>query len=577
FQGDMLAHKGIIRWMDIVAGIPWRSARHVAARIDKVVSQLPGLAPTPYVFCPIGCDFVGPIHDLLPLVDRYNQQHYPDTGVFVVNGGLDDHLALVGCHQERLAVVDLDPNPYWMGFYASRPELKRACNQVTRALLCAEKLAALRPAYDEQRGPLESAWKRVVVSNHHDFITGTSPDATFREEQKPWLDEAASLAERALSGLLDGQAVPLARPARPPVWHLSDGVLTASCQHYGLVLSESAGGCLTSLKVDDEEQLAGPGNDLVAYHDSGGLWRLGHEFRGGHFKAVECASQSPARISARERDGLLEVRIDSRLGDRRFARWLWLRADEPVIRMRLQGAANHRLTITCRFSTRLRADRLTMDVPGGMLERPAHKLFDPTFWPARTFAHVHDRGRERGLAAFLGGPAAISFDEESARLELMALRNVPRERAYGFLPILCHPIGGSSPDVQTFDYGVWFTRAGGALENRLPSLARRVLDQAWLHPRQPDPTALADQAVTVDRADVLVGAVKSASRGEGFIVRLECFAHRPSEVHLRAARPIIAAWSCDARERDLGPLLVSDGCVTVPLSGSITSVRLRLA
>jgi len=577
FQGDMLAHKGLIRWMGMVAGIPWRSARHVARRIDGFVARLAKLASTPYLFCPIGCDFVDPIHDLLPLIDRYNRQRYPDTGVFVINAGLDDHLALVACHGDRLPVVDLDPNPYWMGFYASRPELKRACNHVTHALLRAEKLAVLRPKLDGHQPELAQAWDHIAVATHHDFITGTSPDATFEDEQKPWLAEAATGAERALARLLDGAAPPSSRPAVAPEWHLSDGVLKVCSEHYRLVLSEAAGGCLTSLIVDGEEQLAGPANDLVAYHDSGGLWRLGHEFRGGHFRPVAWASRAPARIRAWQRDGLLQVRVDSLIGDRRFARSLWLRADEPVLRMRLQGSAARRLTVTCRFPTRVRAHSLTMDVPGGMLDRPARKLYDPTFWPARTFAHVRDGEREHGLAAFLGGPAAIAFDEKHATLEMMVLRNAPRERAFGFLPILCHPIGGSSPGVQIFDYGVWFTRAGGVLENRLPLLARRVLDPAWLAPGRPDATALAGQAVTVDRPDVLVTAVKPASRGEGVIVRLECFARRACEVHVRAARPITAARLCDARERDQASLVVSAEGVKVPLLGSITSVRLVLA
>lgn len=575
FQGDMLAHKGIVRWMDVVAAIPWRSARHVARRIDGYVTKLAKLAATPYVFCPIGCDFVGPIRDLLPLLDRYNQQRYPETGVFVVNAGLDDYLALVGCHSERLPVVDFDPNPYWMGFYASRPEVKRICNQVVRALTRAEKLSVLHPKPEAHQQDLSRAWERLTLANHHDFITGTSPDATFHAEQKPWLEEAVQRSERALAGWLEGRVAPPARAATAPKWHLDDGVLRVSCEHYQVRLSEMAGGCMTSLLLDGEEQLSGPANDLVAHRDSGGLWRLGHEFRGGHFREVERASRGYARIRAQERDGLLEVRIDSHLGGRRFARWLWLRADEPVIRMRLVGAAGSPLTITCRFPTHLHAEHLTMDVPGGMLERPARKLYDPTFWPARSFAHA--RERERGLAVFMGGPAAVSFDPPSGALALMAMRNAPRERAFAVLPLLCHPVGGTSPHEQTFDYGMCFTRAGGALENRLPSLARRVLDASWLNPSQPDPMALADQVVTVDRPDVLVTAVKPASRGEGVIVRLESFAGRACQVRLRAIRPIVAARLCDARERDQADLTMVDGSVVVPVSSAITSIRLMLA
>jgi len=37
FQGDMLAHLGVIRWMGLVLGVPWRTGRHVARRIAKLV------------------------------------------------------------------------------------------------------------------------------------------------------------------------------------------------------------------------------------------------------------------------------------------------------------------------------------------------------------------------------------------------------------------------------------------------------------------------------------------------------------------------------------------------------------
>jgi hypothetical protein len=76
---------------------------------------------------------------------------------------------------------------------------------------------------------------------------------------------------------------------------------------------------------------------------------------------------------------------------------------------------------------------------------------------------------------------------------------------------------------------------------------------------------------------VLVGAVKPASRGPGVVVRLEKFARHASQVGLHAARPITAAWLCDARERDLRPLPVVAGCVEVPLALALTSVRLVLA
>jgi hypothetical protein len=583
FQGDLLAHLGIVRWMDVPAAVSWRTSRHVARRINGFVRQLEGLAATPYVFCPIGCDFVKPIRGLLDLVDRYNHDYYPQTGIWAVNAGLDDYLALVDCHRGRLPVLALDPNPYWMGFYASRPHFKRACNRIERELVRAEKLATLRPNGKPWRRDARQAWELLVLANHHDFITGTSPDRTVRAEQRPWLVEAAALAAQTTTAVMDGQRPPRSARARSPGWELRHGCLRVETNDYRLTLSEAAGGCLTSLEFGNGEQLVGPANDLCAYSDSGGLWRLGHEFRGGRFRLVEQSSAGPAHVDACERDGLLEVRITSLLRGRPFVRWLWLRAHDPVIRLRVQGAVAAGHSLTCRFPLRLRANRLRMDVPGGLVERPAHKLHAPTFWPARSFAHVSvdDRAAgsddpQAGMAVFLGGPAAISL-QPPGTLEWLAARNARKERAFGFIPILCHPIGGSTPEEQALDYAVCFTSSGGVIENRLPALARRVLSDEYLSPGGSDAEALAAQAVTCDRADVLVGAVKPAGSGQGVIARLECFVQKfPLTVHLRAARAIQSARLCTARERDLRSLPIVDGAVVVPIDGSITSVRLVL-
>ena len=91
----------------------------------------------------------------------------------------------------------------------------------------------------------------------------------------------------------------------------------------------------------------------MSYRDSGGLWRMGHEFRGGFFVEHARASQQPARIKTHVRNDVLEVRIDSEFDERRFVRRLWMRKNAPVLRMRLEGSARRGRTITCRFPTRL--------------------------------------------------------------------------------------------------------------------------------------------------------------------------------------------------------------------------------
>lgn len=577
FQGDMLAHLGVIRWMGMVLGMPWRTGRHIARRIGGFVRALAPVSRTPYLFCPIGCDFNDPIQGLGALLHRHNRMRYGDTGVWVVSAGLDDYLELVDCHRVALPVLALDPNPYWMGFYASRPDIKRRCKRTTHKLLLAEKLAARS---ETVAGPvatqLRQAWTRIVLSNHHDFITGTSPDRTWHGEQKPWLHDAERFADEALRLIAREEAeahrVPEAAAHSPIEWSQHRGRLVVKTPLLSFELAEEVGGCFVGLAdASGRARLAGVGNDLVVYRDSGGLWRMGHEYRGGTFRETERASEGSATIAAHEAHGKLRVTIRSMLGGRPFARELWVDADSAVLRMRVTGAARARTTVTCRFAAALSAAELTMDVPGGVVVRPAQKGFAPTFWAARSFVHLRGEGAQGGLAAALAGPACASLSAPGV-LEWVAARNATRERAYGVLPVLAHPASGSEPHPHALDYALWFTPPGDHVEHGLPAWARRVLLDAWV---DPELSARADAVVVCDRADVVVTAVKAASRGAGLVVRLKRFSDVGGAAVIQCgARPVRAAVLCDARERDLEPLGVSEGRVVVPMDRAIVSVRL---
>ena len=606
FQGDMLASLGIIRWMGHTFGINWRSERHIARRIKGFVKQLAPLARTPYLFCPIGCDFNGPIHDLLALTDRYNETRFQDTGVWVVNAAMEDYLELVDHYRDELPTLTLDPNPYWMGFYASRPEAKQLCNRITRKLVLAESLSALdaptpgdgdasASVQGRQGSPravqdrLRAAWDLVVVSNHHDFITGTSPDRIWIQEQRKWLQGAEALAQGALEQVragLDGALKGRAAPPAAPQWSLERGRLEVSVQgHYHLILDAESGGCLTSLKQggpDGEQILSGPGNDLVSHYDSGGLWRMGHEFRGGTFRERQRASDLPATVEAREVGGVLEVRVASQLEGLPMTRWLWMEQGSPLIRMRLLGAAARRRSVTIALPTLLHTGELSMDVAGGVVTRRSHKLFSPTYWPARSVAHMHHEGRghDSGVALFMGGPACVSLGAAGV-LSWLALRNAPREVAWGFVPIPAHPASGLDDAPHAMDYTLMLTPHGDLVSNRLPQLSRQVLLSAWLEEEDWDGMERRmSRLVRTDRDDVQLSTLKPAHRGRGVIARLESLAPAGTLVRLRlglgSGARIKGATLCDARERDLRDLPVEQGQVEVPLQGAITSVRLMV-
>jgi hypothetical protein len=576
FQGDMLAHLGVIRWMGMTLGVPWRTGRHIASRIDALVRKLAPLSRTPYLFCPIGCDFNGPIHKLVTLLDRYNRTYFQDTGTWVLSAGMNDHLALVDEHRTLLPVLELDPNPYWMGFYATRPNMKRLCSRVVRKLVLAEKLAFGQGAERRLKPNFDEAWDLVAVSNHHDFITGTSPERVFMGEQLPWLRRAEALANTALERVhIETESTPRVSEAAPE-WSFADGKLEIYTTQYTLVLSENDGGCITSYRTnpDGEERLLAPSNDLIAYADSGGLWRMGHEYRGGHFREIARASQSRADIDVSTHGEWLEVAIHSKVLGERITRRMWLKNDWPIIRMHVDGVAKRHTTITCRFTTNSLARTMTMNVPGGVLERPMRKLYDPTFWPARSFAHFEDV-KDWGFAVFLGGPACISMSRAGV-VEWVVLRNAPFEKAFGFLPLPAHPASGVGTAEDGVEYSVWFTRKGDYRAHHLPRYVRTSLRSALLPFGSADLDSIANSQITTTHPDVLVTAIKPASRGPGTVLRLRSYRpHERIEIDLRcAARRICKAHVCDARERDIEDVTVDDGAAKVVITRAITSIRL---
>ena len=583
-QGDLLAHRGITRTFVFPSAIPDRSDRNVAGKIERFAAQLATYSRTPYLFCPIGFDFVSPITDLVTLLDRYNRMHYPATGIWALNAGVDDYLALVDCYRVTLPVLELDPNPYWTGFYTSRPTLKRRCHELVDLLLLAERLALLpENAGAEQTiaKELEDAWWDAVVSNHHDFITGTSPDWVVRHEQQPWLERAAATTSAAVTRLTPdtyqaGHQRPVVNKVELPEWRSQGGRIEVHTPHYAVELSEDSGGGIIRCwcPATQSPLLTGISNDLVSYKDSGGLWRMGYEFRGGVFKETARASDRPARLQVNECGSSLEVTCITQLDGETIHRKLWFRSDSPMIRLSVEGRAAERRTVIVRFDTDVSASHLAMDTPGGVTVRPPAKIYAPTFWPLQHFVHIQQNAGGRGAALCLGMPGAVSYRPDG-RLEVVALRNAIRERAFRFLPLLGMPVTGHEQATHIFDYALVFTPAGDWRDNGIPLVARSVVDRLWDTKGLAEIHELAESVVTTDRPDVIVNAVKPASRGDGLIARLSTLTSPGSPVTVTLRNRIVkAAFLCDARERDLEPLQVLDGTVHLTMPGNVGTVRL---
>jgi alpha-mannosidase len=307
---------------------------------------------------------------------------------------------------------------------------------------------------------------------------------------------------------------------------------------------------------------------------------MGHEYSGGFLRRETAASDRPVRLQIREEGDSLEVVSEVDLAGQRIRRQLWFGSDSPLILGRVEGRAAARRTVALSFETGLAASGLAMAQPGGVVERPLRRWYEPTFWPLQHFVHVQEPDDGRGLAAFVRFPAAVSCSE-GGRLELVALRNATRERAYGVLPLPATPAKGYEREEYAFEYALLFTHTGDWRVNDLPALARALYQGPWRDRATRELWDWADAAVRVTGpegvpADVTVSALKPASRGEGLILRLVALAapEDPVTIELRG-QSIRVATLCDARERDLEELPLQSGRLRLRMPGPIVTLRIR--
>ena len=179
-------------------------------------------------FAPAGGDFALALFpngtSWLDLIGEYDAQapEVPATpGTFL--DYMDKALQAAGLQE-----ITLQAQNYWTGHFASRPRLKILHNRAARNLLAAEAASTLlRAASIESAATLDAldraittAWEALVPSSHHDYVTGTSPDRVYWNEQLPLLELAARLAEDALEqgvARIAGAVQPKANSGEIPV------------------------------------------------------------------------------------------------------------------------------------------------------------------------------------------------------------------------------------------------------------------------------------------------------------------------------------------------------------------------
>jgi hypothetical protein len=174
----------------------------VDGQIDKYLAALSPTSPTPYVYVAVGCDFQHPKPDLVADLAEYNQTRYPTTGAWAVDAPFDIYMQLVAAHRQALPTLQQDLTPYFMGFYGSRPAVKRGVRDAARPFFEAEAYAT---ALGAAGGALmQNAWpalEHLTFADHHDFVTGTATDEVVAGEQLPLLQTAQQAGQSAFDGV----------------------------------------------------------------------------------------------------------------------------------------------------------------------------------------------------------------------------------------------------------------------------------------------------------------------------------------------------------------------------------------
>jgi hypothetical protein len=576
-QGDMLAFSGVSRVYLFPMAFPNRSRAHVRRMIATYAGQLFPLARTPYTLCPLGFDFVGPTPRLTELLERYNQLDYPSTGIWVVNAGMDDYFSLLEEYRQDLPLVEMDLLPYWTGFYTSRPALKHVCHQTIARLQALETEILMEKSHDQDTriSQVEDLWQDALVSNHHDFITGTAPDKVVEAEQVPLLQNIL-VRSQSLAKDQDVKrkiAAPKVTKQILPVWDRRGGRIVVRARNFTAEFDEDMGGCLTTVHgIGNGSGFLEPGSaDLVLVRESGGLWRMGNELAGGIFREVDLASHHPIQLEVSVDGDELKIRSEHFLGGEKIIRTYHIRIDEERILVSVQGRAPRKHTLLLRWRLKKPPASLIMENPGALIERPNQRHYQPTYWPVQRLFVTRDRHGKRGVAFHFQEPGAAAVTA-SGDVDLVALRNAEIERYYGWLPVPGQPASGHEKETFTALFGIHPLAAG---EMTLGHLARLAQAEFWSGSDGKSTASAIRRLLRCSTNGVEIIALKPASRGQGWIARLMALAAPQGNFSLSTVeKRIERAWLCDGRERDLMPLPVQAGKLRLQMKAAFATIRL---
>lgn len=432
----------------LVAYLSYPNAWDAIHRLPDEVEQVSALrayveeqfarTDSKYAFIPMGSDFIDPLPNVVSLVDRWNAADQKTILVIADPATAFRHIA-----SQPLPEVTVDLNPIWQAFYNTRPFAKIADKESEYFLTAADKFGLLLNSTPS------TAWETAAVNAHYDNVGAVSFDWVWDSTQRPRFEQAVSTAADDLSATLTQIANGIESPliifnptswarsevieinggldlpgaqrlaantiairadsvpaigwtargdglGRPPaqtakaVMAANDGAVTLSNGLVSVTLDPAHGGAFSNLSISGLPNLLSTyGDDITYWEDDGDVY-------GASFgDEIARESRTTATITVLAEGPLLaRARVNFTLGGQPITKTVTLRADSPLIEVRLDLRALPGSSVIAHTPTTLETETRTDDlgfaafthevdnspiVPGDVTYR--RKIFYPfTYW-----------------------------------------------------------------------------------------------------------------------------------------------------------------------------------------------------
>jgi glycosyl hydrolase family 38 len=446
-----------------------------------------------YVFIPMGSDFIDPLPNLQSLISKWNAAD-PRTALVIA----DPETAFQYLATQPLPEFDVDLNPIWQAFYASRPFAKIADKESEYFLTAADKFGLLMNA------PSSSAWYTATVSAHYDNISAVSFDAVWESTQRPRFEQTLATAAGDLTSILTriaggvdapvllfnpsswarseiieinatagrpglddlpapvqtlgpGGQIAFRAASVPPIGYAppasdasplvhpagasrTDDLVTLTNGLVAVTLDPAHGGAISNLSISNQRNLVSDYADDVAYwNDTGDIY-------GASFKDERAReSETTAQITVLAGGPLVaRAQVAFTLGGQPLTKTVTIRADDPLIEVALEIKALPETSAVLHIPTAIEAEARTDDLGFAAFTHPVdNRPIAPgdrtyrreIFYPVTYWSDVSDASG--GLTLITHGLQAVGG---TSHLSLLLVRQVTEEE------------GLSDPDYHTLRY-----------------------------------------------------------------------------------------------------------------------------